>query len=335
MEYMLKNMDKVCFFSLGLLMFASCSEELGNNAPEPQEELVQVSFRTHSAEELSKSWYDQEGNSFYHTWNEGDEVNVFVQDLSSSVSGLIKASFKAKSSGRNTEIAGSLKRWASKRTLYAVHPYSPSYYDFQDKDSKRGFLFPVKNQSIDLASGDGVGSQSKFNSLFIAKEDSVGYTKYSEDDVDIDINDIYFRQAMSYFKLDLTGLQGYTLKSIKIRTQNGQNSLLQAARVSVNKDDENGQEPFIYTPEITGKDIDPYNSVLWAGVENHIEGEDATIYFALFPAKLEGTCLVVKVTDCDGQDHEYIKDLPIIDFKRNEFSYYPQPLNLNNDFKKI
>ncbi len=331
-------MNKFCFFSLGLLMFTSCSEELGNNAPEPEEELVQVSFQAYSGEVENKSWYDhdKDNDKFYHTWKEGDEVNVIVIDPEAlDLTDIRKKAFEAKSSGRSTQLKGYLKAWDEKRTLYAVHPHRTDFYDFQSCAENEGFLIEANKQVVDLASKDAEVSKSRCNSLLIAVEENVSFKKDADNKVDIDLDDLYFRQAMSYFKIDLTGLEGYTLNSVRIKKKGGRNTLLKNARISINEEDEKGQEPFIYTPEKTGQDIAAYDNALLAEVENHIQGTDATIYFALFPATLEDTYLVVRVADCNEKTYDFRMDLPTIEFKRNKFSYYPQPLNLCSDFEEV
>ncbi len=307
-----------CAF-MSLLMFASCSEEeMGGNMPDPKPELVRVSFQAMSGDDLSKSWYDYEeegGGRFYHTWNVGDKVTVFADGINS-------ATFTAKEAGRTTTIDGDLAEWNGGKNLYAVHPHRDDCYRYK---SDKGFLFKAGDQVIDLASGENKLSDSEYNSFLIASAKDVHYTEDDNGGKDIDLSSLYFRQAMSYFKIDLVGLDGYTLKSVRIEDQDKQVSLIKDARIVIAEGGDN--DGFIY-------DAKGYSQRLDANIINHTEGSDATIYFALFPTTLKNTRLEIRATDKEGVDSKFRMKLPEITFKRNEFRYYPNGLDLSVDFEQ-
>ncbi len=315
MEHILRDLNRLCLLSLGLSVFASCSEEeMGGNAPESKPEIVKVSFQTGSGDQKTKIWYGQEGSQFKANWLVGDKVSIVNSGFKQSDA---LDPFEAQSDGEAPRIEGELASWTGERTLYAVHPHKDDYYGFNGSV----FTYKSEDQVIDVNSDQGVNSQSVNNELLLAVADKATFEDGEGGKKVLAVNDLFFKQAMSFLRFEIGGLpSGCTLQSVRI-TEIGCN-LINKSEISIVPDGDKGDIKYNNIKQ-SGK--------LIAEIVNHKPGDNAIINLALVPTKLIDPVLTIRAKDEAGKEYKYTKQLPTLDFIRNRFNYYSTPLMVGTD----
>ncbi len=315
MKQILRKVDNLCLMSLGLLMFASCSEEeMGSNVPEPKPEIVKVSFQAGSGDQKTKIWYEQDDTKFKANWLVGDKVSILNSGFEKEDA---QAPFEAKSEGEAPKIDGELTTWTDKRTLYAVHPHKDDYYGFDGKS----FLYSAAEQKIDVNPDKTKNSQAVNNSILLAVAENAGFKVGANGKNGLDVDRLWFKQAMSFLKFELGEVpEGYTIKTVTITDK--ELTLVERANISISHTE--AGDVIDYTNK-------KYTNSITASIVGHKAEKNVEILFALIPTELKNAQLVVMAVDGGGNEHKYTKQLPALDFKRNEFNFYSKTLEIGTD----
>ncbi len=303
-------MNKTLYiFSLLLFLCASCNKaEMALDAPEFIPELVNVSFRADLDGKTKISYHpDANNKKFYPIWNTGDLVSV-VTDLDKD----LISPFTVKSDGSNASIHGKINRWRGKTNVYAIYPHKECAYDHEGGV----FTVNISSQTIDgkvpNKDSHNTTDNAMKNAFLLAKAKDVTI----EEDGNTDIDNLHFRQAMSFLRFTLVH-EGHELRRITLRSE--KSDFYEQAKISY---DDNGID-YDY-------DKSPTTNELYSDNITADPSGTSIINFALFPTTLNGFELEIQ-TICDNKTYIFTKTVAnTVDFKRNEFSYFSDDLNVNS-----
>ncbi len=279
------------------------------DVPEFIPQLVDVSFRA-DVDGNKRIYYnpDENNKKFYPTWNTGDLVSV-VTDLDKD----LIAPFTVTSDGTSASIHGQINRWRGKTNIYAIYPHKECAYDHN------GGIFTVNisSQSIDGK----VPNKDSYNKTDNAMKNAILLAKAKNVTIDtegnIDVDNLHFRQAMSFLRFTLVH-KGHELRRITLRSKNS--DFYKQAKISYVDNgvkyiyDENSKTNEVYSDNIIA---DP--------------SEKSIINFALFPTTVDGFELEIQTFGTDEKAHVFTKEINgNLTFKRNEFNYFSNALDLNS-----
>ena len=309
---MCRFVSGVLCFTIGSLMFASCSgEEIGGYEPEQIPEIVNVSFGVDAKSTNARIWYEQDvADKFNAKWHDGDEVAIIATNGSKDK----KAKFKARLDDKEnkTLIEGRRQKWEHERDFYAVFPYKSNYYNHTNGEFTHDVRDQVINPSTSYESGNSMG-----NSFLIAKAKEkvtvIPNWNILPDQADLSVKYMKFKQVMSFLRFSLEGLEKEKIERITLRAKEG--VFFTQAKISIK---EGG--------EVDCSTLYGSNSVT-ARVDDH--GTTAMINFAVFPTTVRNAVLEVQTLVGDVP-FLYTKELPSeLTFESNHFNFYRDALKLN------
>lgn len=288
---------------VAIVICSSCSQE---NPVESNPKIINISILA-SANNITKASYTPNDAlaQFDFAWSEGDKVSVIVD----GVTGNENQPFTAATSTTSTALDGQVVAWEGLKNVYAVYPYSSSYFT-QSNDDDMLLFFSCGSQVVDVSA-----SNTFENGLLVCSAPYASAT----DEENYYIPDLYFQQAMAFYQVEISGLaEGETITEIGLNS--GESAFISSANISLS------------SAEVIAGSTTTTSSIS-ATVEGH-SGTSATLNLALLPVDLSDSAVELYFeTTTSGATKTYTKSFENgVDFTRNTFVTHENSLDATTDF---
>lgn len=291
---------KQTLFLISFLLIFSCSKEEVELLH--VDEIVNVSLGINNFK--TKAGYDQNAQGTFDPYWDIDDKLI----LRATNTKFHDNSFYVTKGGTSGKIEGKIQTWRGKKNLYAFYPYNT--------------LSPFANQFNYVSSSSiNVGEKDPMDNMVLVAVHKNAEFKNGE----LNVKHLRFKQAMSFLKFELEDLKD--LKLIGITLRDDYNRLYPDCNIII---DTNCEFKYDYQNGSIAT-----NSI-YKNVNDYSKGTNLFINFEVIPTTMVRPEIVLHVQDSEGNIHKYLKPLiENLEFKRNVFNYFGEPLNIHADFTKI
>ncbi|MFI3320959.1 MAG: leucine-rich repeat protein [Rikenellaceae bacterium] len=293
---------------LTLPLFVGCEKSNNTTTPTPNEEEKTIFVTINGSNETTTkvSYEPNSDNSTYKfRWEEDDAFSLIVPSTLNN-----NQKFSTDTASESSEFSGEIITWSGEKDIYAIYPYTTTGYTL---DSSNSTIEVSLTTQILNASDDSDYS----NGLMIA----LASDATASSDGGYNIPDLQFKQAMSFFQLELENIPtDETL--IELGFESDTEIFYSSATIDLNT-----------------IAIDNSNSTLSTNISASISNQaytTAMLNMAIAPVDLSGEKFTLYITtkDGDGNKTKYIKEFENgINFTRNTFYFSNSgALDLTQDF---